>query len=530
MEKQEYLTVTNLVAKIAKVINLKPDLKNLVVKAEVSDLKTGSRGIYYLNLRDKKTSIPAVIYPFVSRKMKFNLENGMEVIVTGTVEVYNKLGKVQFKINRITEAGIGDLYVKLEQLKKKLSAKGYFDESIKKEIPKFPKRIGIVTSPDGAAVKDIISTVQDRWPLCEMIIFPTLVQGDRAAANIAYQIRRSQSFNLDTLIVARGGGSIKDLWAFNEETVADAIYESKVPVVTGIGHEINESLADLVADSRQVTPTAAAKRAVPDILELEKRFKNLDQKINFRLRNQLKNDRKHLDSLLKRRPIVHPESIYEDYYQYLDNLEDKLQRISKGLIKDNRMNLNELKNSRVLRNPESIYEFKRIDYERNYERLKSYSSSYLIAKENRLNRYSEAYVLKNPDLIVEGKKRQYNDILRDFDYISNTFVSIRKDDFDKVKARSAIAGERFVKEKRDDLNELKNSRPIKNPNSILEKKIIESQRYLDKILLLNPLNTLKRGYTVVRSNDKVVSSSKDLESGDDLEVEFEDGRVNTRVI
>ncbi|MBQ3114923.1 MAG: exodeoxyribonuclease VII large subunit [Clostridia bacterium] len=244
-------------------------LINVSVKGELSNFKQHSSGHCYMTLKDENSAIAAVMFKGSADKIRFQLENGMKVIATGRVSVYERDGRYQLYIDSITPDGIGDLHLAFEQLKQKLQSEGYFDQSRKKALPKFPKTVGVVTSPTGAAVRDIVNVISRRYPLCEVLICPVLVQGENAANQIANAIGYINSNSLaDVIIVGRGGGSIEDLWAFNELPVAMAIAQSEIPVISAVGHETDFSISDFVADLRAPTPSAAAELAVPSAVEL----------------------------------------------------------------------------------------------------------------------------------------------------------------------------------------------------------------------------------------------------------------------
>ena len=208
------------------------------------------------------------MFATATKKLQFTPEDGMKVLVTGKISVFEANGGYQIYVSDMLEDGVGNLYIAYEQLKKKLEAEGLFDQKFKKPIPKIPKRVGVVTAPTGAAIKDIISTIKRRWPLTEIYLFPSLVQGELAKDDIVKQIEKADTYNLDTLIVGRGGGSIEDLWPFNEEIVARAIFTCNTPVISAVGHEIDFTIADFVADLRAPTPTGAAEMAVPQLNDM----------------------------------------------------------------------------------------------------------------------------------------------------------------------------------------------------------------------------------------------------------------------
>ena len=267
------ITVTQLNHYISRVLTTDPLLGNLTVTGEISNLKYHSSGHLYFSISDENSKINCFFPAQYARGLHYELGDGLAVIIHGYLNVYKKGGTYTLFIRSIEIAGEGNLAMAFQMLKKKLDAEGLFDPAHKKPIPRFPRRIGIVTSNTGAAVRDIIKIIERRTSLTDMIVFPVLVQGSEAAADIAATIDMiNRDFDdIDTLIVGRGGGSMEDLWAFNEEIVARAIYRSRIPVISAVGHEIDFTIADFVADRRAETPTAAAEMAVPDIRELMQR-------------------------------------------------------------------------------------------------------------------------------------------------------------------------------------------------------------------------------------------------------------------
>ena len=267
------ITVTQLNHYISRVLTTDPLLGNLTVTGEISNLKYHSSGHLYFSISDENSKINCFFPAQYARGLHYELGDGLAVIIHGYLNVYKKGGTYTLFVRCIEIAGEGNLAMAFQMLKEKLDAEGLFDPAHKKPIPRFPRRIGIVTSNTGAAVRDIIKIIESRTSLTDMIVFPVLVQGSEAAADIAATIDMiNRDFDdIDTLIVGRGGGSMEDLWAFNEEIVARAIYRSRIPVISAVGHEIDFTIADFVADRRAETPTAAAEMAVPDIRELMQR-------------------------------------------------------------------------------------------------------------------------------------------------------------------------------------------------------------------------------------------------------------------
>ena len=254
--------------------------------------------------------------------------------------------------------GIGNLYLEYEKLKKKLEEEGLFDVSKKKPIPKYPKRIGIITAPTGAAIRDILSTIKRRYPICETILFPALVQGTGAKESIVEQLTRAQDFDLDVIICGRGGGSIEDLWAFNEEIVARAIYASNIPIISAVGHEIDFTIADFVADLRAPTPTGAAEMAVPNLVDLKTLIEQYRIRSNENIKNIINYNTKRLDALRSSYVLKNPLVLYEVKEQKLDNFIDRANTIMNKYISDYKVRLDNIKSSYVLKNPLAMYEVK----------------------------------------------------------------------------------------------------------------------------------------------------------------------------
>lgn len=412
----EYITVTQLTRYIKYKIDNDPHLTEVYLKGEISNFKAHTRGHFYFTIKDENSRINAVMFSTYAKDVKFDIQDGMKVLVTGKISVYEATGGYQIYVDSIQEDGLGNLYVAFEQLKKKLEQEGLFDEKHKKPIPKIPNRIGIITAPTGAAIKDILSTIKRRWPLAETILFPSLVQGAEAATDIVRNIELTKNYDLDVLIVGRGGGSIEDMWCFNEEIVARAIYDLDTPVISAVGHEIDFTISDFVADLRAPTPTGAAEMAVPDIRDITKLLNQID--------------------------------------------------------------------IRLLNSTQNIIE---------------------IRKE-KLNKLDSAYVLKNPLAIYEIKGQKFDNL---FDRLINTFNNKITTNKNKIELID---------------NRLANTIVIN-----LKNNKNEFTKLLSKLEVLNPLLTIKRGYSVVRKDNKVISSVKDIKKSDNLELELKDGKINVEV-
>ena len=414
---REYLTVTQINKYIKYKFDNDENLNLVYLKGEISNFKNHSTGHLYFTIKDESSRILAVMFRNNALKLKFTPVDGSKVLVIGRIGVYEASGNYQIYVEEMMEDGIGNLALEFEKLKKKLSQNGYFNEEYKKPIPKFPKRIGIITATTGAAIRDIITTINRRYRNVELYIFPCLVQGVGAKEDIVRNINIANTFPLDVLIVGRGGGSIEDLWAFNEEIVADAIFKSKIPIISAVGHEIDFTISDFVADLRAPTPTAAAELAVPNTIDL----------INYI--NQL--------SIRRNKSII---NIINKKYEKLESLKD----------------------SYILKNPQSIYE----------------------VKAQKVDNLMEKAILLITKSLTDNKNRL------------NTLDKEVKTDMTKV----------------------------------LDKKTNRYLNVLSKLETLNPILTIKRGYTITKYNDKSITSIKDINKKDYIKTEVCDGIITSQVI
>ncbi|MGX4669550.1 exodeoxyribonuclease VII large subunit [Cerasibacillus sp. JNUCC 74] len=325
--KDKYLTVTALTKYIKRKMDTDPHLREVWLRGEISNFKHHSRGHMYLTIKDDRSRIQAVMFAGNNRSLKFTPENGMNVLIKGEVSVFEVYGQYQLYIQHMEPDGIGALYVAYEQLKEKLQKKGFFDQAYKKSIPLLPQKIGIITSPTGAAIRDIITTIKRRYPIVEMIVLPVLVQGEAAANSIKQAIETANKVgNFDLLIVARGGGSIEELWSFNEEIVAEAIFHSNIPIISAVGHETDTTISDYVADLRAPTPTGAAELAVPSSSELKNRILTLKRILIKDMRQKIKQQRQLLIKLQQSYAFRYPGQLLKQKEQELDRRVEQLQK------------------------------------------------------------------------------------------------------------------------------------------------------------------------------------------------------------
>ena len=412
-----YISVGALTRYIKYKIDNDVNLNEVYIKGEISNFKKHSRGHFYFTIKDEESRISAIMFASSTKNVLFEPIDGTKVLVKGRISVFEQTGNYQIYVSEMMEDGVGNLYALYEKLKADLKKEGLFDLEHKKAIPKIPSRVGVVTAPTGAAIRDIISTINRRYPLCEVILFPSLVQGNGAKEDIVKKIEIADTYNLDVLIVGRGGGSIEDLWAFNEEIVARAIYNCKTPVISAVGHEVDFTIADFVADKRAATPTGAAELAVPSKDELIKIINQLELRSSKNINN---------------------------------------------LINYNKTILGRIKTSYILKNPMSIYEIKEQKLSNTIEKVNTLMSTYISNKRTKLENIKTSYVLTNPNKIYENKQNRYNHLI-------------------------------------------------------------------EKLEVLNPLNTLKRGYSITKSNNKVIKDIKDVKVNDNIEIEIKNGNIKANI-
>lgn len=356
MKTEKYLTVTAVTRYLKAKFDQDDNLKLIFLKGEISNFKAHTTGHFYFSLKDETSKINAVMFNANAKKMTFLPNDGMKVLLVGRVSVYEATGNYQIYVEEMIEDGVGNLYLAFEKLKEKLSKEGLFEEQHKKIIPKMPMQIGVVTAPTGAAVRDIISTIKRRFPIAEVILFPTLVQGDKAALDIAHQIEKANTFPIDVLIVGRGGGSIEDLWPFNEEAVARAIYQSKVPIISAVGHEVDYTISDFVADLRAPTPTGAAELAVPNLLDLLNQLSQYKIRTNEAMNRRVNYQKLYLDSLKNSFVIKSPMLMYENKKQKLDIFLEKISGYMIRTLENHKNRLQHLENHYLLVNPKRLYQ------------------------------------------------------------------------------------------------------------------------------------------------------------------------------
>lgn len=343
MEQDKYLSVIALTKYIERKFDADPYLKHVYVKGEISNLKKPASGHIYFTVKDDLAMIRCVMFAKSVAKLGFDPEDGMNIRLQGRVNVFTKAGRYQFYAEEMEPDGVGALYVKLEQLKNKLTEEGLFADSHKKPLPLFPAKVAVVTSRTGAAIRDVITTIQRRMPTTQILVYPTVVQGDHAGKTIVANIERiNQRNDIDVIITGRGGGSLEELWAFNEEPVVRAVYHSDIPIISAVGHETDFALTDFAADVRAATPTAAAELAVPDQRDLKERL--LER--HYRLVNQMNRvvERKEVQMkrLQDRLKLLTPKRQMEQQAEKIDYFSERLVRALRTQVTQKRTDWQQL--------------------------------------------------------------------------------------------------------------------------------------------------------------------------------------------
>ena len=437
---EKYLSVTTLTKYLKMKFDKDPYLERVYLTGQVSNFRKRPTHQYF-SLKDDRAVIQATIWSGIYQKLGFDLEEGMKINVIGRVQVYEPSGSYSIIIEKAEPDGVGALAIQFEQLKKKLSEEGLFQDRFKQAIPQFAKRIGVVTSRSGAVIQDIITTVSRRFPGVEIVLYPTKVQGEGAAEEIARNIARAnEREDLDVLIIGRGGGSIEDLWAFNEEIVVRSIFESRLPIISSVGHETDVTLADFVADKRAATPTAAAELATPVTkLDLLTYLKNQEKRMATAVQNTLSKKKESLRGLSQSVIFRQPERLYDGYLQRLDQL---MLRLKQGL------------NGELVRNQQKV----------------------------------QAQIHRLEQLSPNVKIQRYQDRIQQLQKLMRSQMAV-----------------------------------------IYDAKVAEVKRLSEALLMLDTSRIVARGYAIVKKEDTVVSSAKDLKKTDQVTLMMRDGQVELEV-
>ncbi|MEI2364680.1 exodeoxyribonuclease VII large subunit [Niallia circulans] len=396
--ESRYLTVHALTKYIKRKFDADPHLQQVMVKGEISNFKQHSSGHMYFTLKDEKARILAVMFARNNQQMKFTPENGMKVLIKASITVYESSGQYQMYVVDMQPDGIGQLYLAYEQLKAKLEQEGLFLADHKQTIPKYPKTIGVITSPTGAAIRDIITTIKRRYPIANIQIYPALVQGETAAPSIVKAIQQANeqgSPAIDVLIVGRGGGSIEELWAFNEEIVARAIYTSRIPIISAVGHETDFTIADFVADMRAPTPTGAAELAVPHIDELVERILSRQSRLIRGIKEKVELQKLRLNRIKRSYAFRYPKVLYDQKMEQLDKQTELL-----------------------IRNVQRVFEQKNNQHQLIKKQLvRNHPHQYVMKAQQDLANLQKN-MIRNTELILQAKKQSFLSTIGKMDALS----------------------------------------------------------------------------------------------------------------
>lgn len=434
MEKK-YLTVSALNRYLKARIDADEQLQKILIKGEISNFKHHSSGHLYFTLKDEYSRINAVMFASKAKKIPFKLENGMKVLIQASVSVYDVAGTYQLYVDNIEQDGLGNLFLRYEQLKKQLLLEGLFDLDHKSKIPKFPSKIAVLSAYPSAALADIVRTIKLRFPVVRVIVFPIPVQGKDAYLQIIKTLSYVDGLGFSTIIIARGGGSLEDLWNFNEEALARTIYSCKTPIISGVGHEVDFTICDLVSDYRAATPTAAAIKATPDLVELQQNVNNINYTLN---------------TLMKQKVAL------------------------------NKQALTKIKSFYLFKNPDKLFEDKKAKVDYLYDRLNDVFAYNLTNQSNKMKH-----------------------LIQSFEHQTNLFTITQQNHINLM---------------------------VQAMQQLMKQKIQSDQEKfyftLSKLNTLSPLKTLERGYAIILKDEKLISSSLDLKSGDKVEIKMKDGMKN----
>ena len=390
---EEYVTVSALTKYIKYKFDKDPHLGRVYLTGEISNFRLRPTHQYF-SLKDENAIISATMFQSAFKKIQFRPEEGMKVLVIGKVSVFEKSGQYQINIEHMEPDGVGALYLAYEQLKKKLEAEGLFSLP-KKPIPQFPKKIAILTSESGAVIQDIQTTVARRFPIVQLVLYPTVVQGVHAVNSILKNLDLVEKEDYDVVIIGRGGGSIEDLWAFNEEPVVRRVAELSTPVISSVGHETDTTLIDFVSDMRAATPTAAAEIATPVLMEIHQQLRNLQTRLEQALSRQLQIKRERMQALANASIFQNPERIYQVYQQRVDQLEMRLQQMMQQSVQHKRQQL-----------------------VKNQHRLELGSPSRRVETEKQALQYLAKRLEQAQGQLMKDKKQQFQRVIQQLDLLS----------------------------------------------------------------------------------------------------------------
>lgn len=411
MVEDRYLTVTALTRYIKQKITRDSHLKEVWLRGEISNFKHHSRGHMYFSMKDDSARIQTVMFAGNNRNLTFTPENGMNVLVRGEINVYEPMGQYQLYAKEMVPDGIGDLHIAFEQLKEKLMKEGIFSPEHKRRLPAMPAHIGVITSPTGAAIRDIMTTIERRFPMVRISVLPVTVQGKQAATSVSRAISyANRELDCDVLIVGRGGGSIEDLWGFNEEEVAMATYHSTIPIISAVGHETDTTIIDFVSDYRAPTPTGAAEIAVPDWRELNQRLLNQVRRLQQSLDLRMEQAKQRLQTMEKSYAFKYPKQLIGQKEQDLDRIMDRFHASGERLFKEKKDELDRINKRLFQVRPDRRVEREQAEISRLDRRLEKQMTRIVEEKKNRWQSLVQQLSLVSPlEVMKRGYALPYND-------------------------------------------------------------------------------------------------------------------------
>jgi len=380
-----------------------PYLEHVYLKGEISNSKRNRKNTHmYFSLKDDTAKISAVMFYSSVKKLQFDPEEGMNVLVVGRLSVYERAGQYQIIIDEMQPDGIGALYQALEQTKKKLAKEGLFDEDRKKPLEKYPKRVAVVTSQSGAVIRDIMTTIKRRYPIVELVLYPTYVQGEKSIDSVIRNIERADAVDsFDTIIIGRGGGSIEDLWSFNDEQVVRTISAARTPIISSVGHETDNTLSDYAADVRAATPTAAAELAVPVLTDEKLKLKQYEQQMANQLKNKITQLRERLNRSLNSYIFRNPRRLYEGYILNVDQKTEELIQTTDKLVNQKNQELKLLNQRLVAQNPQQTVKYLQKNQDKLHSDLLRSFNQLLEDKDKRVNNLMQSLNHLSPLKILD---------------------------------------------------------------------------------------------------------------------------------
>lgn len=513
--KDQYLSVHQFNKAMESHFKSSPEFRNVYVKGEVSNKFISASNHLYFTLKDKRSQVPCIVYSWFRKNIRFDIEDGMKLLVTANVTVYPPHGKYQLDVRSAVEDGLGQLYVKYQQLKKKLDSEGLFDEKHKKGLPRFPKLIGVITSKEGSVIHDILKTVKNNWPYCQVILFPAAVQGANSKRELITQINRADSSNMDVLIVARGGGSIEDLWSYNEEELVRTIFACETPVISAVGHESNVTLTDLVADKRASTPTMAAAMAVEDKTSIMESINHYHSRLISFMSSKMEEYKKELHYMHAKSLFTDSTYVYKSRKANFDDLKFRFKSVSGDVINSNRVALEKLTSQYIIKHPckmqldtsrsnlnelqtrlfssmENILKTNRSNLDKDSDNFNFLSKNMVMSKQHEFEMVKSSF---SPNLFNKRIDDSRTGLRVIYDRLTdqlNALVNDNQSDLKQARNDFEKASQKLILDNSYMLGSIKNHTAIRNPQRIYESGRVGLNQVKVNKIIRNPYLMLDR--------------------------------------